>query len=97
MGLFLKYMSYILQLLAAEGSYWVLISLRTEYLYLNSQAVEQDELLNKSEVEEDSDLVEDVEAGKKTKQSSGKVYEQRDEEKLSLIEILLKKRVAEEL
>ena len=30
-------MSYILQLLAAEGSYWVLISLRTEYLYLNSQ------------------------------------------------------------
>ena len=54
-------------------------------------------MLNKSEVEEDSDLVEDVEAGKKTKQSSGKVYEQRDEEKLSLIEILLKKRVAEEL
>ena len=54
-------------------------------------------MLNKSEVEEDSDLVEDVEAGKKTKQSSGKVCEQRDEEKLSLIEILLKKRVAEEL
>ena len=54
-------------------------------------------MLNKSEVEEDSDLVEDVEAVKKTKQSSGKVYEQRDEEKLSLIEILLKKRVAEEL
>ena len=54
-------------------------------------------MLNKSEVEEDSDLVEDVEAGKKTKQSSGKVYEQRDEEKLSLNEILLKKRVAEEL
>ena len=43
-------------------------------------------MLNKSEVEEDSDLVEDVEAGKKTKQSSGKVYEQRDEEKLSLID-----------
>ena len=54
-------------------------------------------MLNKSEVEEDSDLVEDVEVGKKTKQSSGKVYEQRNEEKLSLIEILLKKRVAEEL
>ena len=54
-------------------------------------------MLNKSEVEEDSDLVEDVEAGKKTKQSSGKVNEQSDEEKLSLIEILLKKRVAEEL
>lgn len=54
-------------------------------------------MLNKSEVEEDNDLVEDVEAGKKTKQSSRKVYEQRDEEKLSLFEILLKKRVAEEL
>ena len=47
-------------------------------------------MLNKSEVEEDSDLVEDVEAGKKTKQSSGKVNEQSDEEKLSLIEMLLR-------
>ena len=54
-------------------------------------------MLNKSEVEKDSDLVEDVKAGKKTKQSSGKVNEQSAEEKLILIEMLLKKRKAEEL